>query len=56
MASLDATVVNVALPRIGKDFGCISALHGCSPDTFSLASLILLGGALGDRYDGGRCS
>ena len=52
MASLDATVVNVALPHIGKDFGAsISALQWVLTGYLvALASLILLGGALGDRF------
>ncbi|MCW2510147.1 MAG: Transrane efflux protein EmrB/QacA subfamily [Modestobacter sp.] len=52
MAMLDATAVNVALPAIGRDLG--SELAGLqwtlSGYTLALASLILLGGALGDRY------
>jgi EmrB/QacA subfamily drug resistance transporter len=52
MAMLDATAVNVALPAIGRDLG--SGLAGLqwtlSGYTLALASLILLGGALGDRY------
>ncbi|HVI18322.1 MAG TPA: MFS transporter, partial [Gaiellales bacterium] len=52
MAFLDATAVNVALPAIGEDLG--SGLAGLqwtlSGYTLALASLILLGGALGDRY------
>jgi EmrB/QacA subfamily drug resistance transporter len=52
MAMLDATAVNVALPAIGRDLG--SSLAGLqwtlSGYTLALASLILLGGALGDRY------
>jgi EmrB/QacA subfamily drug resistance transporter len=52
MAMLDASAVNVALPAIGKDLG--SELAGLqwtlSGYTLALASLILLGGALGDRY------
>jgi EmrB/QacA subfamily drug resistance transporter len=52
MAFLDGTVVNVALPDIGRDFGADTAslqwiLNGY---LLTLASLILLGGALGDRY------
>jgi EmrB/QacA subfamily drug resistance transporter len=52
MASLDATVVNVALPHIGADFDASVAdlqwvLTGY---LLALASLILLGGALGDHY------
>jgi EmrB/QacA subfamily drug resistance transporter len=51
MASLDATVVNVALPHIGRDFHAnVSALQWVLTGyLLSLASLILLGGALGDR-------
>jgi EmrB/QacA subfamily drug resistance transporter len=52
MAMLDATAVNVALPAIGADLG--SSLAGLqwtlSGYTLALAALILLGGALGDRY------
>jgi EmrB/QacA subfamily drug resistance transporter len=52
MAMLDATVVNVALPALGREFG--GSLAGLqwtvSGYTLTLASLILLGGALGDRY------
>jgi EmrB/QacA subfamily drug resistance transporter len=52
MAALDATVVNVALPRIGRDLDATLgelqwALTGY---LLALASLILVGGALGDRY------
>jgi EmrB/QacA subfamily drug resistance transporter len=52
MASLDATVVNVALPHIGNDLGAdVSSLQWVLTGyLLSLASLILLGGALGDRY------
>ncbi|MEO7369989.1 MAG: DHA2 family efflux MFS transporter permease subunit [Ilumatobacteraceae bacterium] len=52
MASLDATVVNVALPHIGKDFDAsISSLQWVLTGYLvALASLILLGGALGDRF------
>jgi EmrB/QacA subfamily drug resistance transporter len=52
MALLDATAVNVALPTIGADLG--SSLSGLQWSvtgyTLALAALILLGGALGDRY------
>ncbi len=52
MAFLDTTVVNVALPSIGHD------LHASTSDLqwvlngylLTLASLILLGGSLGDRF------
>jgi len=52
MASLDATVVNVALPHIGKDLNAtVSQLQWVLTGYLvSLASLILLGGALGDRF------
>jgi EmrB/QacA subfamily drug resistance transporter len=51
MAFLDGTVVNVALPTIGRDLDASTAslqwiLNGY---TLALASLILLGGSLGDR-------
>ncbi|MEY2419473.1 MAG: hypothetical protein QOG90_2153 [Actinomycetota bacterium] len=51
MASLDATVVNVALPRIARDLDAgVSGLQWVLTGyLLSLASLILLGGALGDR-------
>jgi EmrB/QacA subfamily drug resistance transporter len=49
---LDATVVNVALPRIGRQFG--ASLAGLqwtvNAYTLTLAGLILLGGSLGDRF------
>lgn len=52
MASIDATVVGIALPAIGKEF------HASLPDlqwvvtayTLTLAGLLLVAGALGDRY------
>lgn len=52
MAFLDSTVVNVALPDIGRDFGAsTSALQWIlNGYLLTLASLILLGGSLGDRY------
>jgi EmrB/QacA subfamily drug resistance transporter len=52
MALLDGTIVNVALPHIGEDFGAsVSALQWILTGyLLALASLILLGGALGDRY------
>src|SRR5262245_5025930 len=52
MASLDATVVNVALPHIGQEFDAsVSSLQWVLTGyLLALASLILLGGALGDRY------
>ena len=52
MAMLDATVVNVALVRIGADLHAnLADLQWISNGyLLSLASLILLGGALGDRF------
>ncbi len=49
---LDGTVVNVALPEIGRDLDASTSslqwiLNGY---LLTLASLILLGGSLGDRY------
>lgn len=51
LAMLDGTVVNVALPRIGENLGAeVSGLQWVlSGYTLTLAALILLGGALGDR-------
>lgn len=52
LAMLDATIVNVALPALGRDLG--SGLSGLqwtvSGYALTLAALLLLGGALGDRY------
>ena len=52
IAFLDATVVNVALPDIGRDLHASTStlqwiLNGY---VLTLAALILLGGSLGDRY------
>jgi len=51
LALLDSTVVNVALPTIGRDLG--TSLAGLqwtvTAYTLTLAGLILLGGSLGDR-------
>src|ERR1700738_2887807 len=49
---LDGTVVNVALPAIGRDLGAgVDGLQWTvSGYLLTLASLILLGGSLGDRY------
>ncbi|AJW41368.1 sugar transporter [Rhodococcus sp. B7740] len=51
LAMLDATVVNIALPAIGRDLGAgVTGLQWTlSGYTLALASLILLGGSLGDR-------
>ena len=52
MAFLDGTVVNVALPAIGRDFD--SAIAGLqwivNGYTLTLAALILTGGSLGDHF------
>ena len=66
LAFLDGTVVNVALPDIGRDLDASTSdlqwiLNGY---LLTLASLILLGGSLGDRHGrrrdlrdrGRRCS
>ena len=52
MAFLDGTVVNVALPHIGADLHAdLAGLQWTvNAYTLALASLVLLGGALGDRY------
>ncbi|MFC0529399.1 DHA2 family efflux MFS transporter permease subunit [Phytohabitans kaempferiae] len=49
---LDVTVVNIALPHIGEEFGAGAAALQWTVNgyTLSLASLILLGGSLGDRF------
>jgi EmrB/QacA subfamily drug resistance transporter len=51
MAMLDSTVVNVALPTIGRSLGAsLSGLQWTiNGYTLALAGLILLGGSLGDR-------
>jgi EmrB/QacA subfamily drug resistance transporter len=52
VALLDATVVNIALPVLGRQFD--ASLAGLqwtvNAYTLTLAGLILLGGALGDRF------
>jgi EmrB/QacA subfamily drug resistance transporter len=52
LVALDATVVNVALPAIGQDFG--AGLMGLqwivNAYSLTLAGFLLLGGSLGDRY------
>src|SRR3954447_16718233 len=52
VASLDATVVGIALPAIGREFSAgVDALQWVSNAyTLTLAGLLLLGGTLGDRY------
>jgi EmrB/QacA subfamily drug resistance transporter len=52
VAFLEATVVNVALPAIGRDLGADVAQLQWTLNGYllTLAALILLGGSLGDRY------
>jgi EmrB/QacA subfamily drug resistance transporter len=52
IASLDATVVNIALPTIGRDFHTgIAALQWVMTGyTLTLAAFLLIGGSLGDRF------
>ena len=51
MAQLDATVVGIALPAIGRQFnaGVTTLQWVVTAYTLTLAGLLLLGGALGDR-------
>jgi EmrB/QacA subfamily drug resistance transporter len=51
IAFIDATIVNVALPRIGADLGADAAglQWTVNAYTLTLAAFILLGGSLGDR-------
>lgn len=52
LAFIDATVVNIALPTIGRELHSSAAGLQWTVNGYalSLASLILLGGSLGDRY------
>jgi EmrB/QacA subfamily drug resistance transporter len=52
MASIDATVVGIALPAIGRDFhATLASLQWVFTGyTLTLAGLLLFAGALGDRY------
>lgn len=52
IAFLDGTVVNVALPTIGRELGGGLAVQQWVLDGYllTLSALLLLGGALGDRY------
>src|SRR5262249_22628149 len=52
MAFLDITVVNVALPHLGRDLDAtIEGLQWTVTGyALTLAAFVLLGGALGDRY------
>ena len=52
MAAIDATVIGIALPTIGREFqASLGTLQWVVTGyTLTLASLLLLGGSLGDRY------
>lgn len=52
VAALDSTIVNIALPAIGREFGArVEDLQWVATGyLLTLAGLLLLGGALGDRY------
>jgi len=52
MAALDATVVNVALPAIGKNFGAqVAGLQWVITSyLITLSAFILIGGSLGDLF------
>src|ERR1700733_12010499 len=52
IAMLDATVVRIALPSIGRDFhGGVGTLQWVVTGyALTLAAFLLLGGALGDHY------
>jgi EmrB/QacA subfamily drug resistance transporter len=52
VVSLDATVVNIALPTIGRELNADLAALQWTVNGYSLtlAALILLGGSLGDRF------
>jgi EmrB/QacA subfamily drug resistance transporter len=52
IAALDATVVNIALPTIGRDFHTgIAALQWVMNGyLLTLAAFLLIGGSLGDRF------
>ena len=52
VAFLDATVVNIALPAIGRDLGggVAGLTWTVNSYTLTLAAFVLVGGALGDRF------
>ena len=52
MASIDATVVGIALPTIGREFhASFGTLQWVVTGyTLALAALLLLGGSLGDHF------
>src|SRR2546429_6102369 len=51
IAALDATVVNIALPTIGRDFqtGVAALQWVMNGYTLTLAAVLLIGGSLGGR-------
>lgn len=57
MALLDATVVAIALPSIGREFhaGIAGVQWVLNAYTLALAAFLLIGGALGDRIGRRRC-
>ncbi|WP_037606593.1 MFS transporter [Streptacidiphilus rugosus] len=57
LASIDATVVGIALPAIGRDFGVgLAGLQWVvTAYTLTLAGLLLVAGSLGDRFGRKRC-
>ena len=52
MAFLDGTVVNLALPTLQKEYGANLSVVQWVVEAYALtlASLLLVGGSLGDRY------
>ena len=52
IAALDATVVNIALPVIGREFhtGVAALQWVMNGYTLTLAAFLLIGGSLGDRF------
>jgi EmrB/QacA subfamily drug resistance transporter len=52
MALLDGTIVNIALPRLGRDLDATLDILQWTVNAYmlTLTGLILLGGGLGDRY------
>jgi EmrB/QacA subfamily drug resistance transporter len=52
IASMDATVVNIALPTIGRQFhtGVAAVQWVMTGYTLTLAAFLLIGGTLGDRF------
>jgi MFS family permease len=57
IALLDGTVVNVALPTIGRELGAGLTAQQWVLDGYllTLSALLLPGGAAGDRYGRRRC-